>query len=69
MEEEEKSRFEGDTIVFDSYADTSIIISELLEADRRSEVCVIGDLSTEEFLPFTPTSDMVGHPGDEGPEN
>ena len=69
MKEEKKCRFKSYSVVFDTDSDTTIVVSEFLETDRGSEISIVGDITSEEFLPLAPTSDMVGHPRDNGPEN
>jgi hypothetical protein len=60
---------EGDTVLLNSYTDTAIIISEFFETDRSGEIRIVCGFTTEEFLPFFPASDVIGHRGDEWPEN
>lgn len=69
MKQEKKCRLESDTIVFDTNSDTTVVPSEFFETDRICQVCVVGDIAAEKFLPLTPACHMVGHPTDDGPQN
>ncbi len=69
MKEKKKCRLKSYSVVFDTDSDTTIVVSEFLETDRGSEIGIVGNITSEEFLPLAPTSDMVGHPRDNGPEN
>lgn len=69
MKEEKKCRLKSYSVVFDTDSDTTVVVSEFLETDRSSEIGIVGDITAEEFLPLAPTSDIIGHPGDDGPEN
>ncbi len=46
-----------------------IVTSEFFETDRSRRVCVVGDITTEKFLPLTPSCDMIWHPADNGPQD
>jgi hypothetical protein len=68
VEEEKKSGLEGNTIIFDSYSDAPIVASKLFETDGSGDCSIICSFTLVEFLPFFPSSDTIGHPGDEWPE-
>ncbi len=62
MEQEKHGWFKGNTEIFDSHANSMIIISELFETDGRGYIIVIGDFTAKDFLPFFPTRNMVSCP-------
>jgi len=61
MKEEKKGWLKTNTKIFYTNSYTTIVIAKLYQTDRCCHVSETSDISSIAFLPFFPTSDMVGH--------
>ena len=68
MKQEKNRGTESHTVVFDTYTDDSIVVSELFKTDGAGNISIISDFSSEKFFPFFPPGNLIGRPHDDGPK-